>query len=66
MPRVTDLQGTAGIGIRGPWKPHIHITLIFNPKTYALLGGFTTVNNSRSSDWILAKTAIVNKRGQLP
>jgi hypothetical protein len=70
VPRVADLQGTVGIGIRAPDKPDSYVTFIFDPKTYALLGeNQTWIDAGVPRDqggFVLAASGIVNRPGQLP
>lgn len=73
VPQATALLGHTGVGVRwtlraGPDKNSTY-TLVFNRKTYQLLGmnwtGRLGLNGATGGD-ALTKLAIVNKPGQLP
>ncbi len=71
VPRVTNVMGVAGIGIRSDVADKGSIyTMIFNPRTYAPLGMNWTgvsapVKGIRGGE-VLLDIAIVNKLGQRP
>jgi hypothetical protein len=75
VPRVTNVRGVTGIGIRGDVVDKgFFFTIIFNPRTYAPLGmnwagTYPTpsgpVKDTHNGE-VLLKLAIVNKLGQRP
>jgi len=71
VPRVTNMMGTAGIGIRSDATDKGSIyTMIFNPRTYAPLGmnwtGVSAPVKGISGGEVLLDIAIVNRLGQRP
>jgi hypothetical protein len=71
VPRVTNVMGVAGIGIRSDVADKGSIyTMIFNPGTYAPLGmnwtGVSAPVKGISGGEVLLDIAIVNKLGQRP
>jgi hypothetical protein len=71
VPRVTNVTGVAGIGIRSEVADKGSIyTMIFNPRTYAPLGmnwtGVSAPAKGISGGEVLLAIAIVDKLGQRP
>jgi hypothetical protein len=63
VPRVRDQMGDVGVGIREQFTDKgKHYTLIFNARTYALMGA----NYSEDAGSVLLEKAVVSKPGQLP
>jgi hypothetical protein len=65
VPRVTNLQGTSGIGVRVSGYKGGDRTIIFDPKTYAPLGMNWTRLGQQAGE-MQVELAIVDKAGQQP
>lgn len=67
VPRVTDLLGRAGVGIRSHYAPGDTWTAIFDPTTFKPLGSIVKTRQGNDDlQAIAVQATIVNKVGQRP
>ncbi len=66
VPKVTDILGRAGVGIRSHPAPGLTWTAIFDPATFKPLGSIVTTRLSDDRTAVAVSATIVDKVGQRP